>query len=148
MKALTWLVSLVASIAVLTGSAAAQCTRHFYNNSPVPFTFIAPNSAWCNGMPSLCTINPHTTSTLTYLPFPVGSVTIGSAYGSKSFLLRAALLQRLQCDVDIRFRWSAQDVSTAFGAVVEFYRSRPHAAPHQIAFLRSNFRRNLLFHLS
>ena len=34
MKALTWLVSLVASIAVLTGSAAAQCTRHFYNNSP------------------------------------------------------------------------------------------------------------------
>ncbi len=85
MKALTWLVSLVASIAVLTGSAAAQCTRHFYNNSPVPFTFIAPNSAWCNGMPSLCTINPHTTSTLTYLPFPVGSVTIGSAYGTHVF---------------------------------------------------------------
>ena len=85
MKVLTWLVSLVACIAVLTGSAAAQCTRHFYNNSRYRSPSSRPIRHGATACLSLCTINPHTTSTLTYLPFPVGSVTIGSVYGTHVF---------------------------------------------------------------
>jgi hypothetical protein len=92
MKVLTWLVSFVACIAILTGSAAAQCSRHFYNNSPVPFTFSSSGGGLCNGLVA-CVINPHTTSTLTYLPFPLGHMEVISRYGTHVFGLSGCYIE-------------------------------------------------------
>jgi len=80
----TWLIALAGSLVVLTGSAAAQCQRHFYNDSAVPFTVGMAASGLCNNF-TICVVNPHTTSTLIYFPNPVGLIGIRSVYGVHQF---------------------------------------------------------------
>jgi hypothetical protein len=84
MKTLTWLISLIAFAALLTENAAAQCTRHFYNNSNSPFAVGFVGGGTCNGSP-VCEVRPHTTSTLVYLPLPGGAVAIVSSFYRGNF---------------------------------------------------------------
>jgi hypothetical protein len=82
-KILMWLVSF-AVVGSWSASAAAQCTRHFYNNSGVEWSMSMASIGLCNGLP-FCTIKPHTTSTLVYFPFPVGGIVISSPFYNVSF---------------------------------------------------------------
>ena len=84
MRILTWLISSLAFVAIWSGSAAAQCTRHFYNNSNVPWTIGLAGGGLCNGL-GTCVVKPHTTSTLVYFPFPVSPIVIGSPFYSHAF---------------------------------------------------------------
>ncbi len=83
MRAWTWAVALVAST-VLTGSASAQCSRHFYNNTSVPWSVNLGAAGLCNGSPG-CTIRPYSTATLVYFPFPISPMSITSPIYSRTF---------------------------------------------------------------
>jgi hypothetical protein len=84
MKTLTWLIALFAGVVLFTASAAAQCTRHFYNNSNVTWTVGLAGGGLCNGLPT-CLVKPHTTSTLVYFPLPVSPIVIGSPFYGRAF---------------------------------------------------------------
>jgi hypothetical protein len=86
MKTLTWLISLFACVAIWSGSAAAQCTRHFYNNSNVPWTVGLASGGLCNGLPT-CVVKPYTTSTLVYFPYPLSPIIIASPFYNNTFAL-------------------------------------------------------------
>lgn len=78
MKISTWLISALALLVAFTGGAEAQCKRHFYNNSPLPFAVGLGASGLCNNSPS-CTINPHDEATLIYYAIPGGAISIGGS---------------------------------------------------------------------
>jgi hypothetical protein len=84
MKTLTWLISVFACVALWSESAAAQCTRHFYNNSNVPWSVALGGGGLCNGLGG-CIVKPYTTSTLVYFPFPVSPIVISSPFYSRAF---------------------------------------------------------------
>jgi len=84
MRILTWLISLFACVALWSPSAAAQCTRHFYNNSNVPWSVVLGSAGLCNGLPT-CLVKPHTTSTLVYFPLPLSPIVIGSPFYGHAF---------------------------------------------------------------
>jgi hypothetical protein len=67
--------------------------------------------------------------------------------GSKSFLLRATLLQQLQCDVDVNCSWSRQVVSAAFGTVAEFHWPSPdcRSASNRISTIKLSMKRGVIF---
>ena len=83
MKTLNWTLSLIAGVILLSGSASAQCTRHFYNNSN--FTFkVGILTGLCNNT-AICTIRPHSTGTLVYFPLPGGTINISSRIAGGTF---------------------------------------------------------------
>jgi hypothetical protein len=79
MRILTWLISLFACVALWSGNAAAQCTRHFYNNSNAPWTVALGGGGLCNGSGG-CVVNPRRTATLVYFPLPVSPIVISSPF--------------------------------------------------------------------
>ena len=79
----TWLISL-ACMAALTSSAAAQCTRHFYNNSNVPWSVTLGAAGLCNNAPS-CIVPPRRTATIIYFPLPVSPIVITSPFYAHGF---------------------------------------------------------------
>jgi len=83
MKTLTWTLSLIASAILLSGSASAQCTRHFYNNSNYTFK-VGILTGLCNNT-AICTIRPHSTGTLVYFPLPGGTINISSRIAGGTF---------------------------------------------------------------
>jgi hypothetical protein len=92
-KTLTWLIALFASIVLFAANASVQCTRHFYNNSNVPWTVVLGGGGLCNGL-GACVVQPHTTSTLVYFPFPVSPIVIGSPFYNHAFGLTGCKIIR------------------------------------------------------
>lgn len=80
MKISAWLIAVVGCLLAFTRVAAAQCERHFYNNSSVTFHFTAPVSSLCY----YCEVPPNSTSVIIYAPV-VSGMRIWSSYGTHSF---------------------------------------------------------------
>jgi hypothetical protein len=74
MKISTWLIAVIVCLLAFTGDAAAQCKRHFYNNSPVTFHFAPP----------ITDVDPNSTADIIYLPI-VTVMTVSSSYGKHTF---------------------------------------------------------------
>jgi hypothetical protein len=83
MKILLWLASLLLFATALTDAASAQCTRHFYNNSTVPFG-VGMVEGLCNNSPA-CIINPGETGTLVYFGLISGAITVSSPFYNHGF---------------------------------------------------------------
>jgi hypothetical protein len=83
MRLVAWTTALIAC-ALWSGSASAQCTRHFYNNTSVPWSVNLGASGLCNGSP-VCTIRPYSTATLVYFPFPISPMGIASPIYNRTF---------------------------------------------------------------
>jgi hypothetical protein len=82
LKSAAALISFAAGAAAFSGAAAAQCERHFYNDSPIQYTTaFTTGNGLCNNF-VVCTIPPHTTATLIYFPYPAGHTVIGSSYAT------------------------------------------------------------------
>jgi hypothetical protein len=87
MKTPAWLISIIACLVAFTGSAAAQCTRHFYNNSVTPFK-VEMDQGLCNKS-TTCIINPGETGTLFYYGLLQGGITVTSTFYHSAFTVSA-----------------------------------------------------------
>jgi hypothetical protein len=83
MKIFARLFWLLTFVALFTGSASAQCVRHFYNNSSVTFRVIFVGT--CGGGAVSCTVGPGRTMELFYPPLPIGSIGVSSSFYNQSF---------------------------------------------------------------
>ncbi len=92
MKRLSLLFSITFIGAICAGTASAQCTRHFYNNSYTSFVVnfhpgfppVTPQGL-CDGIPGGCVIKPGRTATLVYFPLPFYTISIVSNFYDKTF---------------------------------------------------------------
>lgn len=87
MKTSTWLISILVCLVTFTGNAAAQCTRHFYNDSTVPFKVVMVYGV-CNDLP-VCTVNPGQSATLVYYGLVMGAITVSSSFYNGGFEVSA-----------------------------------------------------------